>query len=63
MPRTRKKNRLDFGERTHWHPYVLQSLAPDKFIQVVNKILKGEYILLNFTPDDQENPKDVAETD
>jgi hypothetical protein len=30
-----------------WHLYSLQSLSTDKFIQVVEKILKGEYELLN----------------
>jgi len=59
MPKTKRKSRLKFGEQTHWHPYVLQSLTPDKFTRIVNKILKGEYILLNFTPDDEDSHKSL----
>lgn len=63
MPRAKKKDPLKFGERTYWHPYVLQSLAPEKFIRVVNKILKGENVLLRLTPPDQKKSEDDVETD
>ena len=29
-----------------WHPYNLQMLSPDKFIEVVERIRKNEYSLL-----------------
>jgi hypothetical protein len=32
-----------------WQLYSLQSLSTDKFVNVVEKILKGEYELLNST--------------
>lgn len=62
MPRTKKQDPLKFEERTYWHPYVLQSLAPEKFIRVVNKILKGEYVLLRHTPPDRKSSEDVPIT-
>ena len=48
-----------FPERTHWSPFVLQGLSGDKFIRVVNKILNGEYVLLNTFPPDQENSEEI----
>jgi hypothetical protein len=33
-------------EKTYWHIYSLQTLNSEKFIKVVNKILKREYILI-----------------
>lgn len=35
------------NSKRSWQLYSLQSLSTDKFIQVVEKILKGEYELLN----------------
>ncbi len=38
-------------QKTLWHPYKLQSLTPEKFAETVEKILKGEYELVNNLPD------------
>jgi hypothetical protein len=32
--------------KTCWHLYSLQELHPEKFIKVVSKILKREYLLI-----------------
>ncbi len=32
--------------KTYWHLYSLQTLNSEKFIKVVNKILKNEYHLI-----------------
>jgi len=60
-------------EKTRWHPYSLQCLTTEKFIQVVNRILRGEYTLVRFnktketervfglTDSQQESPPDGAE--
>lgn len=32
--------------KTYWHIYGLQTLSSDKFVKVVNKILKKDYILI-----------------
>jgi hypothetical protein len=45
MPRRRKSN-YKKPEKTYWHIYSLQNLNSEKFIKVVNKILKREYILI-----------------
>ena len=45
MPRRRKSN-YKMPEKTYWHMYSLQTLNSEKFIKVVNKILKREYILI-----------------
>jgi len=43
-----KRRRVDYKkpEKTYWHIYSLQNLNPEKFIKVVNKILKREHILI-----------------
>ncbi|MGB5107286.1 MAG: hypothetical protein WBP29_07955 [Candidatus Zixiibacteriota bacterium] len=48
MPR-RKTNEqhAPIGEKELWHPYELQSLVSRKFVKIVDKILKGEYGLLD----------------
>jgi hypothetical protein len=33
-------------EQKYWHLYSLQTLSGDKFIKIVNKILKKEYSLI-----------------
>lgn len=33
-------------QKTYWHLYSLQTLNSEKFIKVVNKILKNEYHLI-----------------
>ena len=45
MPKRRKSN-YKMPEKTYWHIYSLQTLNSEKFIKVVNKILKKEYILI-----------------
>jgi len=45
MPK-RKKSNYKKPEKTYWHIYSLQTLNSEKFIKVVNKILKSEYILI-----------------
>ncbi|HEX9911949.1 MAG TPA: hypothetical protein VGB01_01740 [candidate division Zixibacteria bacterium] len=42
----KKKISPKLPEKTCWHIYTLQALSSDKFIRVVNKILKREYILI-----------------
>jgi len=46
-------------ERTHWHPYRLQSLSSTKFERVVTKILRGEYILLELPNIERSLDEDV----
>jgi len=41
-----KKNGLKLPEKTYWHLYSLQSLNPEKFIKVVDKILKRHFLLI-----------------
>lgn len=50
MPR-RKTNEqhAPIGDKELWHPYELQSLVSRKFVKIVDKILKGEYGLLDTT--------------
>jgi len=45
MPKRRKSN-YKMPEKTYWHIYSLQTLNSEKFVKVVNKILKKEYILI-----------------
>lgn len=45
MPKRRKSN-YKMPEKTYWHIYSLQTLNSEKFIKVVDKILKKEYILI-----------------
>ncbi len=45
MPKRRKSN-YKMPEKTYWHIYSLQTLNSEKFIKVVDKILKREYILI-----------------
>jgi len=47
MPKKIKKsNPIKNSEKTCWHIYSLQNLNSEKFIKVVNKILRREYILI-----------------
>ena len=48
MPKSKVIEKQHLPQKTFWHPYGLQSLTPEKFIKVVNLILKGEHILLRF---------------
>ena len=48
LPKSKAIEKQHLPQKTLWHPYGLQSLTPEKFIKVVNLILKGEHILLRF---------------
>lgn len=48
--REEKKENLN-ETKNCWHPYKLQSLTPEKFVQIVEKILKGELNLLSSSSD------------
>jgi hypothetical protein len=43
-----KKNKPEgrTPQKTYWHLYSLQTLNSEKFVKVVNKILKNEYHLI-----------------
>ncbi len=41
-----KKKRVSLPKKTYWHLYSLQNLESGKLIQVVNKVLKQEYVLI-----------------
>ena len=48
MHKKSKNNHNDYRKpaKTYWHIYGLQTLSSDKFVKVVNKILRREYILI-----------------
>jgi hypothetical protein len=48
LPKSKMVEKQHLPQKTFWHPYGLQNLTPEKFIKVVNLILKGEHILLRF---------------
>jgi len=48
LPKSKAIEKQHLPQKTFWHPYGLQSLTPEKFIKVVNLVLKGEHILLRF---------------
>jgi hypothetical protein len=41
-----KKPGFKMPEKTYWHLYSLQALNPEKFIKVVDKILKKQFSLI-----------------
>ncbi|MFC1475751.1 hypothetical protein ACFLQW_01960 [Candidatus Zixiibacteriota bacterium] len=41
-----RKDGLKLPEKTYWHLYSLQTLNPEKFIKVVDKILKRHFVLI-----------------
>ena len=43
---TKNEPRTKLKTKNIWHPYSLQMLPPDKFIEVVERIRKNEYSLL-----------------
>jgi len=45
MP-TKKKDIYVMPRKVYWHLYSLQGLNSEKFIKVVNKVLKKEYLLI-----------------
>jgi predicted RNA methylase len=42
----KKKEEYKLPEKIYWHIYSLQSLNAEKFVRVVDKILRKEYILI-----------------
>ncbi len=44
--RNNKKNGFKLPEKTYWHLYSLQNLNPEKFIKVVDKVLKQKFVLI-----------------
>lgn len=42
----KRKPRYRIPEKTAWHLYSLQNLNSDKFVRVVNKILRREYLVI-----------------
>ncbi len=42
----RRKRRFKIPEKTAWHLYSLQNLNAEKFIRVVDKILRREFSLI-----------------
>ena len=47
MAATKKKRvRIGLPKKTYWHLYSLQNLQSEKLIQVVDKVLRREYILI-----------------
>lgn len=59
MPKVKIITDLSAVERTHWHPYRLQTLSSAKFERVVTKILKGEYVLLKLPNIERSLDEDV----
>jgi len=53
LPKSKRIEKSHIPQKTLWHPYSLQSLTPEKFIQVVNLILKGEHLLLRFNRENE----------
>ncbi|MCI0531731.1 MAG: hypothetical protein L0Y74_07285 [candidate division Zixibacteria bacterium] len=41
-----RRNGLKLPSKTHWHLYSLQGLSYQKFVSVVNKVLKQEFYLI-----------------
>lgn len=42
----KKKPRYRVPEKSAWHLYSLQNLSSEKFIRVINKILRREYLVI-----------------
>ncbi len=48
MPKRKEAEKFAIlGEKDCWQLYGLQGLAPNKFAQVVTKVLAGRFILVN----------------
>jgi hypothetical protein len=43
---SKKKNIIAMPRKIYWHLYSLQTLNSEKFIRVVDKVLKQEYQLI-----------------
>jgi hypothetical protein len=46
MATKKRKSQFTMPEKACWHLYALQNLHPEKFVKVVGKILKKEYLLI-----------------
>jgi hypothetical protein len=46
MAAKKRKPQFTMPEKACWHLYALQNLHPEKFVKVVGKILKKEYLLI-----------------
>jgi len=44
--RKKRKPDINLPEKSCWHLYSLQTLQPEKFVKVVTKILKRDYLLI-----------------
>jgi hypothetical protein len=42
----KKEDSFRVNEKKYWHLYSLQTLNSDKFVKIVNKILRKEYQLI-----------------
>jgi len=42
----KKEESFRVNEKKYWHLYSLQTLNSDKFVKIVNKILRKEYQLI-----------------
>jgi hypothetical protein len=42
----KRKSQFALPEKQCWHLYSLQNLHPEKFVKVVGKILKKDYLLI-----------------
>ena len=47
-PRKEAEEFAKVGTKDCWHPYGLQGLSPEKFGNIVTRILKGNFDLLNL---------------
>lgn len=47
-PRKEAEEFANVGSKDNWHPYGLQGLSPEKFGNVVTRILEGKFNLLNL---------------
>jgi len=46
MPRKKRGPESRLPKKVCWHLYDLQALQPGKFIKVIGKVLKKEYMLI-----------------
>ncbi len=46
MPAKKRKPVLRRARKTYWHLYSLQTLNSEKFVKVVDKILRNEFHLI-----------------
>ena len=42
----KRKPRYRVPEKSAWHLYSLQNLSSEKFVKVINKILRREYLVI-----------------